>query len=136
MLDLKTGGGIPVPVIQPATELLRFSFKHIDLTTAKFLTENCDVEFFRELLVAVRDLSSWTIERFCDQNNNEHRHVIWFPQTTEPDGFRSVEADQLQYHECWQFQLSKKQDWRVHGILIDDTFYIVWLDPRHALYGE
>jgi hypothetical protein len=24
---------------------------------------------------------------------------------------------------------------RVHGILLDDTFFVVWLDPGHKLYA-
>ena len=26
------------------------------------------------------------------------------------------------------------QHGRVHGILIDEVFYVVWLDPEHRLY--
>lgn len=129
-------GKIPAPILQPATETLKFSFKHLDLSTDKFLVSRCDEHFLRQLLQTIQDFSLWTIEQFCDQNNNEHRHVIWFPDTTEPGGFINVEPEQLAYHESWQFQLSRANDWRVHGILIDDTFYVVWLDPHHSLYND
>jgi hypothetical protein len=134
MDDIPNRGGIPAPIIPPGTELLRFSFKHLDLQTPKFVANLCTEHFLRKFLEVVRDLSSWTIEQFCDQNNNEHRHVIWFQDTTEPNGFLNIDQDQLSYHESWQFQLSQHEDWRVHGILIDDTFYVIWLDPGHALY--
>jgi hypothetical protein len=128
-------GEIPAPILPPAREILKFSFRHLDTYTEKFTVSHCDGEFLRQLLHTIRELSSWTVEQFCDQNNNERRHVIWFPDTTEPDGFPNLDKEQLSYHESWQFQLSKEQEWRVHGILIDDTYYIVWLDPNHALYG-
>lgn len=25
-------------------------------------------------------------------------------------------------------------NWRVHGFVSDDTFFVVWLDPFHNLY--
>ena len=133
MHDVENGGGIPAPIIQPELDSLRFSFKHLDLDSPKFSAAHCTQEFFHAFMAGVRDLSLWTIEQFCDQNNNEHRHIIWFPETTEPEGF-PVDREQLQYHECWQFQLCRDELWRIHGILIDDTFYVVWLDPNHQLY--
>jgi hypothetical protein len=129
-------GQIPAPILPPARETLNFSFRHLDIHTDKFLISDCSEEFVRELLNTIREFSSWTVEQFCDQNNNEHRHVINFPDTTEPDGFHNLDVEQLAYHESWQFQLSQLKDWRVHGILIDDTFYVIWLDPNHRLYAQ
>jgi len=129
-------GRIPTPILPPATETLKFSFRHLDTHTEKFLVSNCDAEFLRQFVNTIRELSSWTVEQFTNHHNNEHRHIIWFPDTTEPEGFPNLDKEQLSYHESWQFQLSRERDWRVHGILIDDTYYIVWLDPRHALYGN
>jgi hypothetical protein len=45
-----------------------------------------------------------------------------------------LDADQIAYEEAWQFELTRQQDWRVHGILIDDTFFVIWLDANHLLY--
>lgn len=56
-------------------------------------------------------------------------------KTTEPDGYSELN-EQLQGCEPWQFQLSANEHGRVHGILIDQVFYIVWLDPNHALYPK
>ena len=127
---------IPEPQLPLETRRLRFSFRHLDLTNNKFRLADCSDDFLRQLLARVRDYSNWTVDDFIDQNNNEHRHVIWFPQTSEPHGFDGVgiDADQLAYHDAWQFQICQEEDWRVHGILIDDTFYVIWLDPNHQLY--
>ena len=41
--------------------------------------------------------------------------------------------DQL-VEKPWQFALSANEHGRVHGFLIQNRFYIVWLDPEHELY--
>jgi len=42
---------------------------------------------------------------------------------------------QLRDSEPWQFEITKTAHGRVHGLLIDDTFYVVWIDPQHLLYS-
>ncbi len=82
--------------------------------------------------------------QFTDQNYSEHRHIINFAETTGHQGFEgvpNVDADQLGAHEGWQFAVEGSEswnihEWRVHGILIDDTFFVVWLDPNHQLYPK
>jgi hypothetical protein len=127
---------IPEVTIPQENRQLRFSFRHLECTHQKFNIDVCSAEFFKFLLQSIRDYSTWMVDDFREQNNNERRHVIDFPKTSEPNGFTSLDADQLAIHEAWQFQLCKKEDWRVHGILIDDTFYVVWLDVNHALYPK
>ena len=129
------GRGIPAPEIQPNLQNLKFSFKHLDAANPKFPLTLCDDGFLRELLLKIKEFSGWTVDQFIDQNNNEHRHIIFFPETSEPEGFTSVDLEQFAYHESWQFQISQNQHWRVHGVLIEDTFYVVWLDPDHRLYA-
>ncbi len=86
----------------------------------------------------MRVYSASSVDEFLDQNNKEHRHLIDFGATSEKDGFvgaPGVDEDQLNYAQAWQFGVSAKKDWRVHGFVIGDTFYVVWLDPRHRLAG-
>ncbi len=119
---------------------LRFSFKHLDFITEKFNPSECCAEYYLRLLETIQMFSNWTVGNFIDQNNQENRHVIDFAQTSEPDGFQRVEgidAEQLGSLEGWQFGVNPKlayDRWRAHGILIDDTFYVVWLDEHHRLY--
>jgi hypothetical protein len=134
MSNVNDGRRIPAPDLQEDDKrLLEFSFKYLDSTNEKFSPQECSVEFFRALIEAIQAYSHWTVERFTDQNNKDHRHIIVFEETTEPDGFSTLEEDQLAYHDAWQFGLSKTEVWRVHGILIDNVFYVVWLDPDHKL---
>lgn len=134
--------GIPEPRVQPYDKPLRFSFKHFDPEHYKFHVLECSPDFMRFLLLQLQVFSTWSVETFADQNNKEHRHVIDFDQTSERDGFINVpniDRDQLGFHEAWQFSVDPAKPerlWRVHGILIDDTFYVIWLDPEHRLYPK
>lgn len=130
-------GGIPKPSLAPPRQPLRFSFRHFHPDHPKFQLESCERDFLSELINRLAVYSSWAQEDFRDQNNNEHRHVIDFDRTTEKDGFTSapgIDSDQLAYLEAWQFEVRPMTDWRVHGFVSDDTFFIVWLDPLHKLY--
>ena len=80
--------------------------------------------------------SDWRVGDFVEQNNDEHRHVIPFEASTEPNGFQIPDADQMGYEEGWQFSVQPDVYYdrgRVHGVLVGDTFYIVWLDEHHRL---
>lgn len=61
-------------------------------------------------------------------------HKIDFAATSEPTGFTTLNK-QLRSKEPWQFEITKSQHGRVHGILIDDVFFVVWIDPCHNLYA-
>lgn len=138
--SLKEGRAHSAPIRIPEVripvneKLLRFSFRHLDLNTPTFHLSKCESAYFSALLQRIRDYSAWTVEDFRNQHNNEHRHVIVFRETTVSNGFTNVDPEQLGFEEPWQFQLVQNRDWRVHGFLLDDTFYIVWLDPEHLLY--
>ena len=129
--DLIAPNAIPLVTIPPEDEILGFSFRHLDLQHPKFHVGKCQMDYFAALLAKIQQYSTWSVGAFCDQNNQDHRHIIWFPDTTEPGGFPNIDPDQLAYHESWQFGVS--WGWRVHGILIGNIFYIVWLDPDHLL---
>jgi hypothetical protein len=133
--------GIPEPRPIPTEQKpLLFSFKHLDLEKGKFHFSKCSAEFLESLFLCLRNFSTWTVGVFNEENNNEHRHKIWFPDNTEPDCFLNApnsDPEQFGFHEAWQFGVlpdCPENRWRVHGILIDDTFFIVWLDAGHELY--
>jgi hypothetical protein len=132
-----------IPAVQRVVDLpLRFSFKHLDFENPKFRPTDCCAEYFHKLFEMLQRYSTWTVEQFIDQNNQEHRHIIIFSDTTEPEGFQRIpklDPDQFGFQEGWQFAVYPERRWnlyRAHGILIDDTFYIVWLDQEHNLYPK
>ena len=131
-----------IPAIQRAAANmpLRFSFKYLDFNHHKFYPSKCCTEYFLRLFETMHRFSNWTVADFIDQNNNQHRHIFDFTQTSEPDGFqhiRDIDSEQLGYHEGWQFAVYPQQEWsrwRAHGILVDDTFFVVWLDQDLLLF--
>ena len=116
-----------------ADDLIRFSFKYIDFSE-KYPLQNNDDGYFKSFLDRLRSLSQMKVDEFRankDKGLRAHTH-IW-RQTSEPDGFGHLN-DQLRQCEPWQFQLSSNKHGRVHGILLDEVFYIIWLDPKHELH--
>lgn len=82
----------------------------------------------------LRDLSGWTVKAFTshtDKSIRNHEHD--WTETSRPDGFSHLNAHYRAY-PGWQFSLTANEHGRVHGIIIDDTFYVIWLDKDHALY--
>ena len=128
-----------IPSVQPLpdTDTLRFSFKHLDLTgNAKFSLTRCRDGYLKTLLERLRDLSRLTVKEFRTSRSNALRsHPIDFSETTEPQGFHALN-EQLRSEQAWQFQLTANEHGRVHGILLLDTFYVVWIDPDHELYSS
>lgn len=134
MSNINQGRRIPAPDFQAEDErLLEFSFKYLDTTLDEFSLQRCNVEFLRALMESIQVYSQWTVAQFTDQNNQDRRHIIVFDSTNHPEGFSTLDEDQLTYHDAWQFAPVRNQQWRVHGLLIDNLFQIVWLDPDHLL---
>jgi hypothetical protein len=128
------GNRIPVPdIAQQDTRLLEFSFKHLDITNAKFELQRCTREFLGAMLESIQAYSNDTVAAFVNQNNQDHRHINVFDHTTEPDGFTTLDEEQLAYNDAWQFASVRRERWRVCGMLIENVFYVVWLDPDHLL---
>ena len=135
MANGDNGYRIPEPVVpEGIRQFVRFSFKHIDLQSTEFGPAHCCQEYLRCLVERLRHYSQWPLEEFLDQNNQDNRHMIDFRVTRFAEGFPNVNLDQLQYHEAWQFGLRRDRRWRVHGIVLGDTFFVIWLDPNHLLF--
>lgn len=115
-------------------DLIRFSFKYINFCE-KYPLKGNDDSYFKCLfnrLQAISHMKTIEFRTNKDKSLRAHKH-IW-PETTEPEGFSHLN-DRLKQAEPWQFQLSSNAHGRVHGILVDEVFYIVWLDPDHKLYS-
>jgi len=121
--------------------MLLFSFKYFDADHERFQMGNCPSGFFCGLIREIVRYESFTVEEFLDQNNRDHRHLIDFSSTTEPDGFTRVDpdTDEVWTETAYQFGLNgdagEQTDWRVHGFVADRVFYVVWFDSQHLLGG-
>lgn len=134
-LRVEGAGSIPAPPI-PRDAALRFSFKFLDLLgNNKFCTSHCQEGYLDKFLTRLRDISGLTVNEFRTNKTDALRaHTITFTDTSEPEGFSSLNP-QLRQSEAYQFMITKKDHGRVHGILLSDTFYVVWIDPAHKLYS-
>lgn len=115
--------------------LLAFSFKYLDLSNnPKFVLSNCKDGYLDKLLGRLKDLCSLKVKEFRASHSTSLRaHRIAWGETSEPDGFTSL-GPQLREEEAWQFEITANSHGRVHGFLVDDVFYVVWVDPKHQLY--
>lgn len=127
---------IPRPELPTEDRALRFSFKYLDLEHSKFRYADCPPEFLESVWHELKRLSGWPVSEFCRYQNERANHPIHFAETSEPDGFAGLDPEQLGYAEAWQFCPRPRTDWRIHGILIEDMFYLVWFDPHHRLYPK
>lgn len=128
-------GGIPSPPVPSEQIGIKFSFKYIHFTNPKFSLSRCKKEgYLEKLLLRLQNVSGLTLMEFRSTQARALRsHLVRWEDTSEKNGF-SFLNEQLQGADPWQFQLSSNEHGRVHGFFIDDTFFIVWLDPDHQLY--
>jgi hypothetical protein len=120
---------------QQPDDLLRFSFRHLSVTQKFNYPPAEDAKLYLQtLLERLKDLSSMPVSAFrANKSKSLRNHKHDWKSTSERDGYAHLD-EQLQQCEPWQFCLSANPHGRVHGILVDEVFYVVWLDVQHALY--
>jgi hypothetical protein len=117
-------------------QLLTFSFRFFDHTDVKLCPVKFHDGYTQTLMQRLRDLSSWTPQEFSNGGNQTLRvHPHDWPYTARPQGFAHLH-EQLRAYPSLQFSISANKYGRVHGILIDSTFYVIWLDQNHCLYPK
>lgn len=114
---------------------MRFSFKLFDGTDE----EACPVVFrdgyTRTLMERLRDLSGWKVSDFMARPNKAIRNqTIDWAKTSRPNGFTNLN-EQYSDYQPWQFGLSANEHGRVHGLIIGECFYVIWLDCDHKVYS-
>ena len=115
-------------------DLLRFSLKFFDSSDVEMCPAAFPDGYTQTLMERLRDLSSWTVKRFQSEYHKAVRnHQHNWEKTARPDGFANLN-EQFQAYPGWQFELTLKSHGRVHGLIIDNTFYTIWLDVEHRLY--
>lgn len=117
-------------------ENLLFSFLHLDLlSNSKFCLDRCQAGYLEKLLERLKSLNAMTVREFKGSKSKSIRaHPHDWGETTEKLGFQFLNQ-QLRDLPGWQFQITSNDHGRVHGFLIDRTFFVVWLDPDHLMYS-
>ena len=122
--------------LQAQTELLNFSFKYLAEKGEKFKYTIKDGDYFCQLKGRMKEVSKMTVNDFRSKYSPALKnHLIRFHETSE-SSFGIIGEEQL-VTEPFQFSIDRTNYGRVHGFILKNTFYIVWLDPSHELYpGE
>lgn len=116
-------------------EYLTFSFKYLAEVGDKFSIKDENAPYFQTLVGRLRNLCSMTISEFYNTNSKAVRiHAIdWNDSRVTEDSFGMPNEDEI-VEKPFQFQLTSNEHGRVHGFVIDNTFYVRWFDPKHLLY--
>lgn len=128
----ESASGITATKLKP-TKGISFSFKYYQDAHSKFSGREKEVVYWLTFLDRLKSLSSWTVQELLRNRSSSLRfHPIRWEETSE-NGFGLPNEEQL-VDTPYQFSLSSNEHGRVHGFLIDEIFYVVWLDPDHLLY--
>lgn len=134
---LEPVGGSPIHKSKELPDdLVRFSFRHLQLDNPKFSLPGVErlETYLPQLLDRLKAISGMRISEFrTNKSHSLKAHTHDWCRTSEPHGYCHL-SSQLQSCEPWQFCLSANEHGRIHGLLIDSVFYVVWVDPDHALY--
>lgn len=113
---------------------MRFSFKLFDTSDEDVCPPEFQNGYTKSLMLRLRDLSTWKVSQFLNTYSKSTRnHMIAWDKTARPDGFVHLN-EQYQAYPAWQFSVSANEHGRVHGLLIGNCFYVIWLDSNHAVY--
>ena len=114
---------------------LRFSFKYYQDQHPKFSISGKDYNYFAALLQRLKDLSSYSSEELLINRSKSLRcHPIDWNDTTETSF--GIPNENIVVDTPYQISISANQHGRIHGFFIEETFFIVWLDPDHLLYSN
>ena len=112
---------------------ISFSFKYYEDGHNKFSCNEKSATYWLTLIDRLKALSGLSNREILANRSSSLRcHPIKWEDTSE-NGFGLPNEEQL-VDTPYQFSLSSNEHGRVHGFLIDEVFYIVWLDPDHLLY--
>ncbi|MGB3515574.1 MAG: hypothetical protein WBA43_03905 [Elainellaceae cyanobacterium] len=112
---------------------ISFSFKYYQNDHHKFSCSEKAATYWLTLIDRLKAISGLSNKELLANRSSALRcHPIRWEDTSEY-GFGLPNEEQL-VDIPYQFSVSSNEHGRVHGFLIDEVFYVVWLDPEHLLY--
>ncbi len=122
------------PPRQPVSVPVTLSFRYFRERTP-FVTDEVDKNYVGALLGRFYAVCGMTVTQMKEFRNSPLRcHPIRFEETSEAGGFEHINLGLLEGTEPYQFSLTSNKHGRVHGFFVGSVFYVVWVDPTHALY--
>lgn len=115
------------------SEQLLFSFKFLNRDHEAFNLGGVEKDWYLTLIDHLKDIS--TINRnqlVVEKQQHYQAHELEWEKCEYCFDFDEKFLEQV---DCLQFRLSSSSG-RVHGFIIGNRFYIVWLDPHHNLYPD
>lgn len=116
-------------------EKVMFSFYFLDIAHKAFNCGGTNVNWFIQLFNNLHEISRLNRNEFVVQQRNHydvHSHDFSKTKYHYAERLSAGYFEQLSEDQCIQFRLSSSGG-RVHGFMIDNTFYILWLDPHHNM---
>lgn len=109
------------------------SFKYFDGLDLRFNFGAFENGFVREFFGRTQAICSMSRRDFVsyDRKGSLRIHKIDWSKSAFPDGFTCLN-EQLQQHTAFQYEVQSRC--RVYGFLIENIFYIVWVDPEHQAF--
>lgn len=110
---------------------ISFSFEAME-TTEYFDLDGTCVNWSSELFTMLKDVSSIKKDEllngsYAKSKYRVHSHGTATPPSKLPDG--------IELKDCYQIRISKSKG-GIHGIFIENVFYVIWLDPLHNMYPD
>ncbi len=124
------------PPRHPAAERVTLSFRYFR-ERAPFVTLNVGGNYAGVLLERLSAVCAMTVKEMKESRGKPLRcHPIRFEETSEAGGFEHIKFGLIETTEPYQFSLTSNKHGRVHGFFVGTVFYVVWVDPTHALYPK
>lgn len=121
---------------EPRDEKIRFSFEFFDSSDSEMCPGSFPEGYVHKLMERLRHLSLWKLSEFQSTSSRSIRtHTHEWSNTARPDGYAHL-TEQHRDYPGWQFCLSANEYGRVHGFMIDNIYYVIWLDVNHRLYPQ
>jgi hypothetical protein len=117
----------------PKNEKMFFSFELFDAQDSDVCPAIFPDVYTKKLMSRLAAVSQMTEAEFRQPGKSLRSHELDWKKTSKPDGFSHLNQQQRDLMP-WQFSVSANEHGRVHGIIIDNLFYVVWLDVNHCLY--
>lgn len=116
------------PVIE--TKGITFSFSILEKNEYFNLDATC-TNWASDLFYVLQDISKKTKKELLNSRNNQTYRIHNHENANPPCPF----PQNIDQKDCYQIRIGKSKG-GIHGIFIDETFYVIWFDPLHNMYPD
>lgn len=122
---------IKSPQLNSRLGTISFSFEILEFTEYFNLDGTC-INWSLELFNMLKDISSIKKEELLNGSYAKSKYRVHSHENAQPPSKMPVGVE---LKDCYQIRISKSKG-GIHGIFVDNIFYIIWLDPLHNMYPD